>query len=259
MRFSSQKRCWFAALAISVIFASGLVGCGKEERQKPTALVSKVETLQVLAPDCASADECASVTIRREVFADRAALNDAIYAQLLKQLQGNGESSDTPLDSLDKVAQKFIDDAGEVAEISAARWELNGEAKQLTRRGDLLTIVVSSYLYTGGAHGMPASRWLNWDLAQEQQLALGDVLAPGKEQAFWKVAEEAHKQWLASQNVDSEYRKNWPFARTDDFRLTDRGVELLYGVYTLGPYSMGEVTLTVPRDQLAQLLREEYR
>ena len=252
------------ALALVSALLLGLVGCGKEPGGKepggaPEVLTSKVETLEMQAPGCPSPDECTSVSIRREVFADHPALNDAIYEQLLKQLQGNGESDKAPLDSLDKVAQKFIDDAAAVSEVSAAQWQLNGDAKKLARRGDVLTIVINSYLFTGGAHGMPMNRWLNWDLAEEKSLSLDDVIASGNEEEFWTLAEEAHKQWLDSQTVDSEFRQNWPFARTEDFRLTDKGMVLLYGVYTLGPYSMGEVELTLPQEELAHLLRAPYR
>lgn len=255
----SHKWHFFKVFATSLLFVSGIAGCGNEKSSAPEKLNSKVETLELHAPNCSSPDECTSVMIRREVFADRPALNDAIYEQLLKQLQGNGESGTAPLDSLDKVAQKFIDDAAAESGISAAHWELNGDAKKLMRRGDVLTIAVNSYLYTGGAHGMPVSRWLNWNIAEQKQLALSDVIASGKDQEFWEAAEEAHKQWLDSQKVDPDFRNNWPFARTEDFKLTDEGIVLLYGVYTLGPYSMGEVELTLPREKISGLLRETYR
>ncbi|WP_299597268.1 DUF3298 and DUF4163 domain-containing protein [uncultured Microbulbifer sp.] len=196
--------------------------------------------------------------IRREVFADRPALNDAIYAQMLQQLQGNDDASSAPLNALDKVAQKFLDDAAAVTVTSAAQWQLNGDAKQLARYGNLLTIVVNSYLYTGGAHGMPVSRWLNWDLADDQQVTLADVIEPGQEKAFWALAADAHRQWLATQQVDSDFGKNWPFTKSEDFRLTDTGLVLLYGVYTLGPYSMGEVEFTLPREKLTGVVRATY-
>ena len=256
---SSQKWRLFNVLATSLLLVSVIAGCEKQSSSAPAELESKVETLEMLAPDCPSPDECTSVSIHREVFADHPALNDAVYEQLLKQLQGNGESGNAPLDSLDKVAEKFIADAAAVSEISSAHWQLNGDAKKLARHGDLLTIVVNSYLFTGGAHGMPVSRWLNWDFVNNSQVAIDDLIEPEKQQEFWQLAEDAHKQWLDSQNVDSEFRQNWPFSRTDDFRLTEEGMELLYGVYTLGPYSMGEVKLSLPRDKLVPLLRESYR
>ena len=254
-----KRRVCGVALALVSALLLGIAGCGKEPGGTQEALDSKLETLEIHAPNCPSPDECTSVTIRREVFSDHPALNDAVYEQLLKQLQGSGESGEASLDSLDKVAEKFIADAAAASEISVAQWQLNGDAKKLARRGNILTIVINSYLFTGGAHGMPVSHWLNWDLAEEKLLSLDDVIAAGKEEAFWKLAEEAHKLWLDAQTVNSEFRQNWPFARTDDFRLTDGGMVLLYGVYTLGPYSMGEVELTLPKEKLAHLLRESYR
>ena len=255
---SPRKRLFGNGLLISTMLLLVLAGCERDSATEPMALTSQTESLEMTAPGCASPDDCASVMISRQVFADRPALNDAVYEQLLQQLQGNGESGDTPLDSLDKVAQKFIEDAATDSEISAARWQLNGNVKTLARRGNLLTLATSTYLYTGGAHGMPVTRWLNWDLAKDSRVTLGDVIVPGQEKNFWKMAEEAHRQWLDTQNAREDFRQNWPFAQTDDFRLTEKGLILFYGVYTLGPYSMGEVELTIPREKLAGVIREPY-
>ncbi|MCK7599005.1 DUF3298 and DUF4163 domain-containing protein [Microbulbifer sp. CAU 1566] len=245
-------------LPLAIMFLLTLVGCGQERNTVSAELESQVETLELRSPNCASPDACASVTIRRLVFSDRPALNDAIYAQLLEQLQGNGESDSAPLNSLEKVAQKFLEDADAVTVASAASWQLNGDAKLLAHHGNLLTVAINSYLYTGGAHGMPVSHWLNWDLSRESAVALGDVIVAGQEQAFWTLAEEAHQQWLDAQQVDGDFRHNWPFTHSEDFRLTEAGLVLRYGVYTLGPYSMGEVELTLPRDKLAGVIREPY-
>lgn len=246
------------AVLISLSLALGLAGCEKEAARAPAELESKIETLEMRAPNCPSADECTLVNIRREVFADRPALNDAIYEQMLQQLQGNGETAAEPQESLEKVAQKFIQEAASVSDISAAQWRLDGDAKKLARYGDLLTITVNTYLYTGGAHGMPVAHWLNWDLTQERQLSLADVIEPGQEEAFWKLVAESHQQWLDTQNTDKDFRQNWPFAHSDDFKLDHDGLVLLYGVYTLGPYSMGEVKLSVPKEKLKGVIRDKY-
>ena len=105
---------------------------------------------------------------------------------------------------------------------------------------------------------MPVSHWLNWDLAADTEVKLADVIRPGQDEAFWKKAEAAHQLWLDAQNADEDFRQNWPFDRTEDFRLSDKGLVLLYGVYTLGPYSMGQVELTIPNENLAGTLREAY-
>ncbi|WP_051687216.1 DUF3298 and DUF4163 domain-containing protein [Microbulbifer sp. HZ11] len=247
------------ALTLALILGGCEQGKERDKSRAPATLASQVESLEMFEPNCASPDKCASVAIQREVFSDQASLNDAVYRQLLTQLQGFGESSEAPLDSLEKVAQKFLDDAAAVTIPSAAQWQLTGNAKKLSRRDDVVTIEIDSYLYTGGAHGMPVSRWLNWDLANESQLALNDVLVPGQEDAFWKLAEAAHDEWLKSQQVNEDFRQNWPFSRTEDFRLTNDGLVLRYGVYTLAPYSMGEIELTIPPAKLKAVLRERFQ
>lgn len=247
------------AAIVTVLWALlPLTACDRREPALSVPLTSEVETQEWRAPDCESEERCTSVEFKREVFADRPALNDAVRSQMLKQLQGNGEAPETAASSLDEVAQAFIDDAAEASDISSAGWQLTGDAKKLAQQGNLLTVAVSSYIYSGGAHGMPVTRWLNWDLAEDKPVALSDVIEPGAEEKFWALAQAAHGQWQDTQNMDGDFRQNWPFVRSDDFRLTDAGLVLLYGVYTLGPYSMGEVELTIPREQLAGVVREVY-
>ncbi|WP_158681627.1 DUF3298 and DUF4163 domain-containing protein [Microbulbifer pacificus] len=222
-------------------------------------LASKMEIQEWRAPDCKPEEDCTSVVVKREVFTERPALNDAVLRQLIEQLQGNGEAPAAPGDtSLAQVAQAFIDDAAEVSDISSARWQLTGDAKKLAQRDNLLTMAVTSYIYSGGAHGMSVTRWLNWDLNEDHPVALADVIKPGAEAEFWARARTAHGEWLDTQSMDADFRQNWPFVHSDDFRLTEDGLVLLYGVYTLGPYSMGEIELTLPWTQLADVVREHY-
>ncbi|WP_160151506.1 DUF3298 and DUF4163 domain-containing protein [Microbulbifer sp. ALW1] len=258
MSNSTTAKYVYRLLGITVVLC--LVACDNQQSVEAGPLKSEIVTLEERAPDCTQPEECASVSITREVFVQRSELNDAARKQLLTQLQGFGEAGkENTSASLEQVAEDFLAEAAQVADISSAHWQLSGAVKSLARRGDLLTLEISSYLFTGGAHGMPATQWMNWDLAQNAPVTLADVIKPGKEGDFWKQAEAAHQQWQDEQSVDEEFRENWPFARTDDFRMTDNGLHLLYGVYTLGPYSMGQVELTLPQEKLTEILREPYQ
>lgn len=250
-----------AALSGAILLGGILMSmsaCDKREPADAVPLASQMETMEWRAPDCEPAEDCTSVIVSREVFADRPALNEAVRLQLLEQLQGNGESPAAVDASIAQVAQAFIDDAAKVADISSGRWQMSGDAKALARRGNLLTVEITSYVYSGGAHGMPVTSWLNWGLAAEKKVTLGDVIKPGQENAFWAVAAEAHKHWQDTQQLDDNFRSNWPFTETEDFRLGDKGLVLLYGVYALAPYSSGQVELTVPWTKLADVIRPEF-
>lgn len=255
----SQKRRVRAGLFLVLLMGGGLAGCGQSSDQQPVQVQAETETLELRAPNCPQEASCTTVTIKREIYAQRPALNQSVKEVLLDQLQGFREAGEASVGtSLEQVAQDFINEAEKVAEMSAANWQLNGEVKTLARTGDLLTVAISSYIYSGGAHGMPVTQWLNWDLATDTEVKLADVIAPQQENAFWQLAQAEHQQWLEEMSADEGFRQNWPFQRSEDFRFTQDGLVLRYGVYTLGPYSIGEVELVLPRKKLTGLLKASY-
>ncbi|WP_346838696.1 DUF3298 domain-containing protein [Microbulbifer sp. SAOS-129_SWC] len=245
------------ALLCSLLWT--LTACEKQQAAAEVPLSSKLETNEWRAPACKDDKDCTAVVIRREVFTNHPALNDAIRTQLLEQLQGNGEAAESPANtSFAQLAQNFIAEAAKVSDMSVAHWQMNGEAEKLARHGNLLTVAINTYTYSGGAHGMPVTHWLNWDLAQDKRVILNDIIEPGQEGAFWNLARDEHEQWLQAQKADADFRSSWPFQHSEDFQLTEKGVVLLYGVYTLAPYSSGEVELTVPHAKLEGVVRKAY-
>ena len=73
--------------------------------------------------------------------------------------------------------------------------------KKQGRRGDLVTLSMETYEYTGGAHGLPSVQYFHWDLAKQQSVKLGDLLVPGQQSAFWEKAREQHTAWLDEENL----------------------------------------------------------
>lgn len=256
-----------AALIAALIALLALHGCDRSESpQTDTAgaapaigkLKSERQTFERRAKNCSENDECSSVSVTREVFEQQPALNEAILHQLLAQLQGDEQVQETT-GSLEEIADAFLAEAASVEQISSARWQLSGDAERLARRGDLLTVQIRVYRYTGGAHGIPSVEWFNWDLATGERVTLPQAIREGMEQQFWELAESAHQRWLDEQTgIDAEYREIWPFQRSEDFRFDEDGMVLLYGVYALGPYALGPVQLTIPWQELRGVLREKY-
>lgn len=252
---------------VAMITLLALYGCERGQppqvdTAEPLSPVGKLtperQTFERQADNCTENEECSSVSVTWEVFKQQPALNKAILNQLLLQLQGD-DAQQTATQSLEEIATAFLVEAAEVEQISSARWQLNGDAERLGRRGDLLTVEIKTYRYTGGAHGIPSVAWFNWDLSDDKQVSLPQVIREGEEQKFWELAEEAHQHWLDEQTgIDAEYRESWPFQRSEDFRFNNDGIVLLYGVYALGPYALGPVQLTIPWQQLQDVVREQY-
>ena len=145
-----------------------------------------------------------------------------------------------------------------MAMASKQGWELNATIKRQTRRGDLLTLRMDRYEYTGGAHGQPGVQYFHWDLARQQKLTLADLLEPGKKQAFWELARHQHQQWLDKEELDQAFRDSWPFDPTDNVYFGKSGLVLHYNVYHIAPYAMGQPELTIPYEKLDGIVRGKY-
>ena len=134
------------------------------------------------------------------------------------------------------------------------------QAQVREQHGGLIIIELSSYQYTGGAHGMPGRGFINYDREQDRELRLKDVLVPGQEGNFWRAARQAHQRWLVENehDQDAEFIEFWPFQQTAHIALLKDSVLLKYDVYSIAPYSSGHPELSIPHDQLEGIVRPEY-
>lgn len=224
----------------------------------PEKLTPHTETLKRSPDGCH--DDCPVFEAELELYDGQPALNQAIRERLTSQLVANGEDTATP-DSLEAAAEQFLATAAGTGGDGGQGWQLSGNTKQLGRWRTLVTVAINSYEYTGGAHGMPMTQWLNWDLASDEPVYLGNLIETGQEDAFWQAAHRAHHRWLEKEvpKDDGNFQEDWPFQQTDSFRLTNKGVLLNYNVYSIAPYSMGQPQLTLPWDDLKGVIRARYR
>lgn len=130
------------------------------------------------------------------------------------------------------------------------------------QQGPITVLTLSSYQFTGGAHGIPATQYLNWDRSAQRVLGLADVLEPGRGPQFVQALERAHKRWLED-NRDytdnpTRYAELWPFSPSDNYALAKDGVTVKYDAYAIAPYSHGEPELTIPYNELTGILKPAY-
>ncbi|MEN6670019.1 RsiV family protein [Psychrobacter sp. B38] len=138
-------------------------------------------------------------------------------------------------------------------------YELMVTPKYLGHVGDVELFEIESYLYTGGAHGMSYSEYLIFDPSAKKQITLDDMLVAGKKSRFKTLAYDAYQAWVKTfdTNVRS-YEKNWPFTLSDNVTLTDKGIDILYQPYAIGPYASGMPILSVPYSQLDGVIKPRF-
>ena len=201
----------------------------------------KREAWEHVKPGCSERD-CPLVNIDTVHFPALPKL-DGIVEKRLLQLTEDNQHGAAPT-TLQAYEQHYLSNAEK-------RNSSYLQAKVREQHDGLVIIELSSYLDTGGAHGMPGRAFINYSRKLDKVLTLQDMLVPGQEETFWKTVEESHRAWLMSVGMDkdAEFIKTWPFKRSPHIALTYGAVVVKYEVYAIAPYSMGHVELkiTYPR------------
>ncbi|MCH2341364.1 RsiV family protein [Pseudomonas sp. NPDC047963] len=194
-------------------------------------------------------DSCPLVNIDTQLFENEPVLN-ALIDQRLREMTVVSPDAQVPA-SLEGYQQAFLQDA-------EPGWSSYLQAKLREQHGPLLVVELSSYIHTGGAHGMPGRGFINYDREQGRELKLADVVLPGKEGAFWRVAAKAHQQWLRANEHDAAFSRQWPFQRTANIALLRDKLLLKYDVYSIAPYSSGHPELEIPYSELSGILQPAF-
>lgn len=134
------------------------------------------------------------------------------------------------------------------------------QAQVREQHGGLIIIELSSYQYTGGAHGMPGRGFIIYERRGDRELHLADLLLPGQEAAFWALAAEAHQRWLVEKGhaQDEDFVAFWQFQPTRNIALLSDRVLLKYDVYSIAPYASGHPELSIPKEALRGVLKPKY-
>ncbi|WP_053219912.1 DUF3298 and DUF4163 domain-containing protein [Virgibacillus senegalensis] len=140
---------------------------------------------------------------------------------------------------------------------------------ELKNTDQILSFTVTTYTFTGGAHGITGTDYYNIDIGTNQQLSLSDLF---KEDSNYKqiINKEIRKQ-IEEQEANEEgsyFHPDDPFTGTsafhtvtDDqtFYIENGDVVIAFGQYEIAPGYMGEPVFSIPLNTLKDQLKEEYQ
>jgi hypothetical protein len=203
-------------------------------------------------PDC-KGSECPVIKVKRLSFSGRARFNAFLDQTMATMVQMDSNQAQT-FKSFNEFAEYFW-------QVAKPRDEVVVEASVKRGDEDLVVIQLDSYIFTGGAHGLSTTQYINWLPQTDRLLSLETMLLPKKMPAFQNQLKKQYDEWLrqnreAIQNPTS-YRKKWPFIQNDNAALLKEGVAITYDPYSIAPYSFGRPTLIVPYQDLKGILRPE--
>lgn len=246
------------------------------QQQAEPVLQGETVKIAVKLPEC-KGNTCPDFTVER-LQSNFPFIDQLLDQQILEQLGKMLEvvDADAPAAStakntgaksdLDSQAQLYADSFVKIDEelkalSSSHQISLMIKPKILQPKGKLATVVLNSSSYLGGAHGATSQRYYNFDLANQKQVQLQDLLLPKQKATLDKLAHEAFKTWIVDSKLATdpkEYEQAWPFQVTDNFLLGEQGLILQYGEYDIGPYVVGLPRLVIPFSELQGVLKPEY-
>lgn len=202
-------------------------------------------------------ENCSQVKVKALVFDDAPKLNRRIRQSLLSMVLM--EDEDKPPQDFKAYARQLFEQHRQseksAPELSRMPYETRFEARQVAQRDHLRVLRLDTYLFMGGAHGMPGTRYMMIDTQKRRILDLEDILQPDQRHAFDKLLKQAYEKWARQESLDLD---TWSFVTTDNVALDEDGLKATYQAYEIAPYAAGQPTLTIPYAQLQGVLKPRY-
>ncbi|UAX42398.1 RsiV family protein [Pasteurella canis] len=158
---------------------------------------------------------------------------------------------------VEQLVQKWFNDVLPELEINQG-WDYTREIHFIGQRGRVATFSVITSYYTGGAHGIYDTQFLNIDLIDKVIYQLKDLLvSPDKLSALTQLLREKNMARLNGLAITADNMENEQLQATNNFVFTINGLVFRYPVYTLGSYAEGEIDLILPYSQLKGIIKPE--
>ena len=130
---------------------------------------------------------------------------------------------------------------------------------RITRcEGILLTYRSYYEEYTGGAHGMYATSFLNLDLRTLAPVTLDDLFISDYTEELtdllWAQLMKDNEVSTREELFDLGFASTGELTPTENFYIDNQGITFFYNVYDIAPYVMGPVTISLKRDDVAHLI-----
>lgn len=189
-------------------------------------------------------------------------INDKISEEITTILLF-GETEDLKTYSIEKAMKSFDDAHKEIVKIyedESDAWEATIEGEVTYEDKNTLTIIISSYLFTGGAHGYQSNRFLNFDKRTGKELKNWQLFSDKK--AFETLAEKTFRK-VEGIPLDGSINSTGFMFEQDSFYLpenigfTKNGIKLLYNQYEVASYADGPVEITLPYKVTEKFLKNK--
>lgn len=138
--------------------------------------------------------------------------------------------------------------------------EENSRIYYMGQRNNLVMFSKHYYSFSGGAHGMYSTEYLNIDVNKKAVIQLDDLVSPKNQAKLKTILWENYTRERLDENgnYDDSFMAKKDFYIANNFYFSPNGITFVYPVYALGAYAEGEIELSVPFEEISELLNKAY-
>lgn len=129
-------------------------------------------------------------------------------------------------------------------------WEAQIDGEVIFQSSSIITIALTSYVNTGGAHGLLNVSFLNFDSITGEKIPNRNLIK--NTSAFKKLA-KTHLDKAIAEKDDAIFKME-TFELPTNMGYSENGLVLLYNTYEIAPYSTGIIEFTIPFEDVEPFL-----
>ena len=160
-----------------------------------------------------------------------------------------------------KQKEDFLNNVKDVEDLEQPKYDFNLSVN-VNDYKDITHVYMLTYAYTGGAHYTRDDTSLYYDNKTKEFVDLKYFFKD--DETFKKLSSIAYYYVLKLE--DKTFDELWVKRGTDPtidnyrhFNFKDEGLEILFPPYQIAPWAYGEIKITIPYEEINDLLKEEYR
>lgn len=275
-----MKKQYVSLLVILLAASSFLFSCGNTVNKGAGAL--EFDSLQVnetahLFGDTAKPGCNIIINFAYAARSTDERLKDSLNTYFLSACFGDRYLTLTPQEAVKQYKEKYINDYLRDFEPMYAKDEAEKEDSSTLRawysyyKGiesrvqlyakHLLVYRIDYNEYTGGAHGIYMSTFLNMDLRTLAPIRLDDIFVGDYQEALtdllWNQLMADNKVATRQEAEEMGYTSTGDLEPTENFYLGKDGITFFYNIYEIAPYVMGPVEISLPYEMMAHLLSDD--
>ena len=240
----------------------------QSEQKEVVTFKAKDVTFSRQSAKCQGDGNCAKVSavypqLETESAAIAARINDTIFHYLSASLAVFSIEENEIITDLDTIAHRFIQDYEELLQETpdySMAWEVSTEGKLLFQNGQVLSVELSNYSFTGGAHPNSYLTYLNFDAQTGEKLENEDwildveQLTEKAELKFRKVMELGPDDNL---NEAGFFFGN-SFSLPENIGFDSTGLAMYYNPYEAAAYAVGPISFVLEYNELENVILANF-